>query len=667
MSLVLRRLEVHTGARKLLGPLDLELHPGRCLGVVGESGSGKSLTALSMLGLLPANLRANGTLALEGDDTQGRTSDPEIALAAHASKAHIALRGRMVAWVPQDPLASLHPMRRVGAQLRETLRLHGQADAQARALLERVRLPDPDAALTRYPHEFSGGQRQRIAIALALACKPRYLIADEPTSALDARIARDVLDLLDALRREDGLGLMLISHDLPLVGAYADDVLVLRRGAVIERGAARALFAAPQAAYTRELLAADALPQPSPLTRPVGHPLPAVRGEGRASAASEGEGPSLLPATRGEGLPDVVVGAPEGATDISGISESIAAVAVAPSGAPTNASPGVPTSTHTPATDPAALSSRAAGDSAAPSSRAAGEGPAVAASMAEAKLKEQTLVSRLPLGMTGEENAPLLRAEALTMRYPRASRLALDDVSLVLHRGEGLALLGESGSGKSTLGRVLLRLARGGRGRVWLDDVELTALSGAALRAMRKRIGVVFQDPYASLDPHMRIADLIAEPLRIHGIGDAASRAAKAAELLAAVGLDPALAARYPHQASGGQRQRIAIARALACDPLLLVCDEAVSALDAHHRAGILRLLAQLKHERGLALLFVTHDIAAAAAVAERIAVLDAGKIVELGATADVLARPQHAHTRDLLAARRFVGGPEGPIDGAVA
>ncbi|MCC7247855.1 MAG: ATP-binding cassette domain-containing protein [Lysobacter sp.] len=677
MSLVLRRLEVHTGARKLLGPLDLELHPGRCLGVVGESGSGKSLTALSMLGLLPANLRAAGTLALEGDDTQGRTSDAEIALAADASKAHIALRGRMLAWVPQDPLASLHPMRRVGAQLRETLRLHGQADAQARALLERVRLPDPDAALTRYPHEFSGGQRQRIAIALALACKPRYLIADEPTSALDARIARDVLDLLDTLRREDGLGLMLISHDLPLVGAYADDVLVLRRGTVIERGAARALFAAPQAAYTRELLAADALPQPSPLTRPVGHPLPAVRGEGKASIASEGDGPSLLPATRGEGRasaasegegpPSVFVGAPEGATATAAMDSDNPEMSVAPSGAPTNASPGVPTSAHTPATDPAALSSRAAGDSAAPSSRAAGEGPAVAVSMAEEKLKGQTQVSRLRLGMTGEENAPLLRAEALTMRYPRASRLALDDVSLVLHRGEGLALLGESGSGKSTLGRVLLRLARGGRGRVWLDDVELTALSGAALRAMRKRIGVVFQDPYASLDPHMSIADLIAEPLRIHGIGDAASRAAKAAELLAAVGLDPALAARYPHQASGGQRQRIAIARALACDPLLLVCDEAVSALDAHHRAGILRLLVQLKRERGLALLFVTHDIAAAAAVAERIAVLDAGKIVELGATADVLARPQHAHTRDLLAARRFVGGPEGPIDGAVA
>jgi peptide/nickel transport system ATP-binding protein len=536
MSLQLRHLEVHAGARKLLGPLDLNLHPGQCLGVVGESGSGKSLTALSLLGLLPAGLRAQGTLT--HDDNRGSEVRADIVLNARVSQAHAMLRGRTVAWVPQDPLASLNPLRRVGAQLLETLRAHRQPPTQARALLDRVHLPDPDAALKRYPHEFSGGQRQRIAIALALACKPRYIIADEPTSALDARIAREVLDLLDTLRREDGLGLMLISHDLPLVGAYADEVLVLRRGAVIERGATRTVFAAPTQDYTRELLEADRLP--APLTRPVGHPLPAWRGEGRASTASEGEAP------------------------------------------------------------------------------------------------------------------PLLRAEALTMHYPRAPKPALDDVALALHRGEGLALLGESGSGKSTLGRAVLRLLRGAQGRVWLDEIELTALSGAALRAMRKRIGVVFQDPYASLDPRMRIGDIVGEPLRIHGLGDGASRAEKARALLASVGLDPALADRYPHQASGGQRQRIAIARALACDPDLLVCDEAVSALDAHHRAGILRLLADLKRERGLALLFVTHDIAAAAVVAERIAVLDAGKIVEIGTTADVLAHPQHAHTRALLAARRL-------------
>ena len=240
------------------------------------------------------------------------------------------------------------------------------------------------------------------------------------------------------------------------------------------------------------------------------------------------------------------------------------------------------------------------------------------------------------------------------MHYPRTPKPALDDVSLTLHRGEGLALLGESGSGKSTLGRAVLRLLRGAQGRVWLDDVELTALKGTALRGMRKRIGVVFQDPYASLDPRMRVSAIVAEPLRINGIGDEASRTARAGELLAAVGLDPGRVARYTHQFSGGQRQRIAIARALACDPDLLVCDEAVSALDAHHRREILALLVTLKRERGLALLFVTHDLSAAAAVAERIAVLEAGGIVEIGDAAEVLRAPQHAHTKALVQARRL-------------
>ncbi len=530
MTLSLRGLDVHAGARRLLGPLDLELVPGQCLGVVGESGSGKSLAALSLLGLLPAGLRATGALSHDGAD---------IAL---MSRMHAALRGRALGWVPQDPLAALHPLRTVGAQMRETLRAYDRADADARDLLERVRLPDPDAALKRFPHQFSGGQRQRIAIALALCSRPRHLIADEPTSALDARIAREVLDLLDALRREDGLGLMLISHDLPLVGAYADQMLVLRRGVAVERGATQAVFAHPQHAYTRELIAADAPP---------------------------------------------FVGGPSGPSFRAGIG---------PSGSIIDENIGAE----------------------APPTRA----------------------------------APLLRAEAMRMHYPRAPTPALDDVSLTLHRGEGLALLGESGSGKSTLGRAVLRLLRGAQGRVWLDDVELTALKGAALRAMRKRIGVVFQDPYASLDPRMRVAEIVSEPLRIHGMGNAASRLAKAGELLRAVGLDPDMATRWPHQFSGGQRQRIAIARALACDPDLLVCDEAVSALDAHHRREILALLVALKRERGLALLFVTHDLTAAAAVAERIAVLEAGKIVEIGDAGEVLGNPRHAHTRALVAAR---------------
>ena len=506
----LSELRVSAGPRELLAGLSLELRGGECVGLVGESGSGKSLTSLALLGLLPAGLQGRAQLRVDGQGIE------------FSSREHAALRGRVFGLVPQDPLAALHPLRRVGSQLLETLRVargmsRHAAQTEAEALLRRVQLPDPAQAMVKYPHLFSGGQRQRIAIALALATQPRILIADEPTSALDARIAREILDLLDTLRREENLGLLLISHDLPLVGAYAQHLLVLQRGVVVERGDTRAVFAAPRHAYTRELLAADQL-----------HALPA---------------------------------------------------------------------------------------------------PAVDAPV-------------------------LLQAENLRMRYRGAKSDALDGVSVQLHRGEGLALVGESGSGKSTLGRAVLKLLRGASGRITLDGIAFDSLDAAGLRALRRRIGVVFQDPYASLDPRLSIAQVITEPLRIHAIGNADSQRAKALELLQAVGMDAFALDRYPHQFSGGQRQRIAIARALSTSPDLLVCDEAVSALDAHHRAAILALLARLKRERGLALLFVTHDLAAASAVAERIAVLEAGRIVETGATAAVLAHPQHPHTQALVAAR---------------
>jgi len=584
-AVMLDGLRVRAGTAPLLGPVDLRLQAGRCLGVVGESGSGKSLTALALLGLLPEGLQTQGRIGLVRETAADAGSSAQ-APAFHplGSRAHLALRGGTLGWVPQDPLAALHPLHTVGAQLIETLRTHaprmtrGEARTEAGSLLDRVQLPQAQAALARYPHQFSGGQRQRIAIAIALACRPRFLLADEPTSALDARIAREVLDLLDGLRRDEGLGLMLISHDLPLVGAYADEVLVLRRGAVVERGASAAVFAAPQADYTRELLAADALPA----LAPTAHVPASDEPQGADSGFADGS-------------------AADHATD------SDAARAPSAEGLATTQGAAVSPGTH--------------------------------GSIAR---------------------SPLLRAEGLSMHYRRAPAPALDAVSLDLHRGEGLALLGESGSGKSTLGRALLRLLRGARGRVWLDGEDLTTARGPALRALRKRIGVVFQDPYASLDPRMRIEAIVAEQLRIHGIGDARSRSARAAALLADVGLDPALAARWPHQLSGGQRQRVAIARALACDPALLVCDEAVSALDAHHRAGVLALLARLKRERGLALLFVTHDLAAAAAVAERIAVLEAGRIVELGPAAQVLGDPRHAHTQALVAARRLAPAARG-------
>ena len=495
-ALVLHALQVHAGPRCLLGPVDLALPAGECLGLVGESGSGKSLTIAALLGLLPPGLQARGHLALDGRN---------ITL---GSPAHHALRGRVLAWVPQDPQSALHPLRTVGAQLEEALRqLRGLdragAHREALALFDRLQLPDPPRLLGRHPHELSGGQRQRALLALALAGNPRVLLADEPTSALDPRLAAEALALFDTLRIELGVSVLLVSHDLPLVARHASQLAILRRGEVVEQGSSADIFRAPGHVYTRELLAADRLP-------------------------------ALVPQAPGPRL---------------------------------------------------------------------------------------------------------LRFDAVQVRYPGQPAPAVTGISLDLHRGECLALVGESGSGKSSLGRALMRLLRTGvDGSIHFDGEDLLAAGRVRLRALRRRIGVVFQDPYASLDPRMRVCDLVAEPLRIHGLVPADGRPAKVAALLQDVGLDADLAERYPHQLSGGQRQRVAIARALATEPELLVCDEAVSALDAQHRAGVLALLARLKRERGLALLFITHDWPAARSLADRCAVLADGRLESVGPTHEVLA-----------------------------
>jgi ABC-type glutathione transport system ATPase component len=512
-------LEVHAGARRLLGPIDLDVRRGECVGLVGESGSGKSLTAQALVGLLPAGLQVRGGLRVAGVEV------------AFGSPAHAALRGRRLAWMPQDPQATLHPLRRIGAQLRESLRVlqalsSRDAARAAFAWYERLGLPEPARIDHAYPHELSGGQRQRVALALALAGNPAVLVADEPTSALDPCRAAEMLALLDRLRAEDGLAVLLVSHDLPLVGAHAGRVAILQAGAVVEHGDTARVFAAPEHAFTRALLA----------------------------RAGDDAGP--------------------------------------------------------PAADPDA--------------------------------------------------PPVLALDAVRIVYPGAATPAVAGATLRLARGQALAVVGESGSGKTSLGRAVLRLLRGRvEGRVTLDGEDWLAARGAHLRALRRRMGVVFQDPAASLDPRQRVADLVAEPLRIAGV-KAAERRTAAARGLLEVGLDAQALDRYPHQFSGGQRQRIALARALVAGPDLLVCDEAVSALDAVHRAGILALLARLKRERGLALLFITHDLDAARTLAESIAVMQHGHIVEQGATRAVLAAPAHPYTRDLLAARpapaRYLG-----------
>ena len=511
----------------LLGPLAFSMNAGECLGLIGESGSGKSLTALALIGLLPPGLRPSGQLTWQ-DRPYPLTGD-ELR----------PLRGRRLAWLPQDSLAALHPLRPVGNQLVESLRVlrglsPGAARDEALSLFAQMELPEPAALARRYPHQLSGGQRQRVGMALALAGEPSLLIADEPTSALDSRLAREMLELLDRLRRERQLALLLISHDLPMVAAYAQQVVILQKGRIVEAGATAAVFAAPTHPYTQVLLAADRLPV-------------------------------VAPGTPGDCVLDV---------------------------------------------------------------------------------------------------------RELQVRYRRAARAAVADANFELRQGECLALVGESGSGKTSLGRALLRLLRDGvSGHIRLDGADLQNASRAELRRLRRRAGIVFQDPQASLDPRQLVGEIIYEPLRIEGGSDVAQCRQRALELLTQVGLAAGLIDRYPHQLSGGQRQRVAIARALACRPRLLICDEALSALDAQHRAGVLALLATIKREHGLALLFITHDLNAAAALAERIAVMYEGRIVEQGATATVLTQARHPYTQALLAARpagRPVQAATTPLPGFV-
>ena len=482
----------------VLHDVGFDLARGECLAVLGESGSGKSTIARALIGLLPKGAQVEGELHFD---------------AAPLDAARIAARrGRDIAMVFQDAAASLHPLRRIGVQLDEALRRAGNACGVGAALRE-VGLDDAPAFAARHPHELSGGQRQRLMIALALASSPQLLIADEATSALDPLAAAGVLDLLDRLRRERGLSLLFISHDLHAVRRVADRVLLLRAGRVDVVADTAGFFAAP----------------PS-----------------EAAAA-------LLAAARRGAAPAPVMG------------------------------------------------------------------------------------------------AAVLAVRALQADY--AHRPALREVSFELPRGAALGVVGASGSGKSTLARVLLALQRGKAQALRIAGADPFALNASARKAWRRKVQIVFQDPGSALDPRFSVADSLREPLRLHGLGDAAAQRAKVRDLLAAVRLDATLADRRPHALSGGQKQRVAIARALALDPEVLVCDEAVSALDLSVQAGILDLLRELQRSRGLTLVFISHDLEAVRALCDRVLVLEHGRVVEQGETRAVFAQPRHAHTRALLAA----------------
>lgn len=522
------------GRREVVHDVSFDIGEGEVVALVGESGSGKSTTAHALLGLLPEGGRVDGGAIHLGD----------VDISGWSPKRLRGVRGLQVGLVPQDPAASLDPVRPIGVQVGEILRLHRDTDAGERdraairarvlELLERVGLDDPALRARQYPHELSGGMRQRVLIATAIALRPRLIIADEPTSALDVTVQRRILDLIDDLRREEGTSVLLVTHDLGVAADRAQRVVVLKDGAVVEHGPTTGILSSPADAYTRQLLA-DA---------------PALAADGFRHPAS----PLFLR----------------------------------------------------------------------DASAAAAENPY--AIVADGLVKE------------------------FAVRGGAAFR-AVDDVSFRVRRGTTHALVGESGSGKTTTARLVTRFLHPDAGRIDLDGLDIAGLRGGALRQLRRRIQLVYQNPFSSLDPRQSVAQIVAEPLANFGEGTRASRRTRAAELIDRVALPSDVLERTPRELSGGQRQRVAIARALSVRPDVVVLDEAVSALDVTVQARILELLESLQQELGLTYLFISHDLAVVRRLSHTVSVMRRGRVVEAGSTEDIFRSPAHEYTRELLAA----------------
>jgi peptide/nickel transport system ATP-binding protein len=520
--------------------VSFEVPENTTVALVGESGSGKTVTAMSILNLLPDNAERRGRIEFQGRDLL-RASLLELQ----------SIRGHEIACVFQDPMSSLNPVFMVGNQIMEPLVKHlglsrRQALARAEELLEEVGILEPKRRLTAYPHELSGGQQQRVMIAMALACSPKLLIADEPTTALDVTIQRQVIDLLTRLKNSHRMSMLFISHDLGVVGEVSDHVVVMRHGTVREQGNVADIFASPRDDYTKALLAC----RPS-----LSAPIPAR---------------------------------------LMVIDDHMAGLAAA---------------TTAPVKDPRA--------------------PVVL------EVKGLKKSFSFKSGLFGRREYPVVKG-----------------VDFKLRRGHTLGIVGESGSGKTTTGLTMLRLHEPTAGQVLFEGRDLLAMSGAEWQKMRRRIQIVFQNPYASLNPRLTIAQTLLEPMEIHAIGgNAAARLARASAQLSKVGLEDSALARYPHEFSGGQRQRIAIARCLMLQPEVLVLDEAVSALDISVQAQVLNLLKDLQDEFGISYIFISHDLAAVRFIADEVLVMQNGEVIEQNDTAALLAAPREGYTRRLVGA----------------
>jgi peptide/nickel transport system ATP-binding protein len=601
------RLDAGKTQVRAVDGVSFSIDPHETFALLGESGCGKSMTALSLMRLLPeAGHIESGRVLLDGQDLLGL---PEIAMRA--------VRGKRIAMIFQEPMTSLNPVMTIGKQVAETLHRHTDlrgeiAQARVLELLDAVGIPDAKARYHDYPFQFSGGMKQRVMIAIALACEPDLLIADEPTTALDVTIQAQVLELLRRLQRERGMAVMLISHDLGVVAGMAQRVAVMYAGEIVEMAGREEFFANPQHPYTRKLFAS----------------LPGAARRGQQLEIIRGSVPPLdqeFSGCRFAGRCDFAW--QKCSDEVPAWSE---------------VAPGHGVRCHlqqAKATTPSSLSQGEGWDG--------GVAPG-----------SSTPSLALPLAGEGEG---LLEVSDLKVYFPIHKGLfkrvaghvrAVDGVSLAIRPGRTLALVGESGCGKTTVGKSILQLIRPTAGSVRFASDELTRLKGAELRARRADFQIVFQDPYSSLDPRMRVADIIEEGMVALGAATSSGdRQNSMDRLLQQVGLSPESKYRYPHEFSGGQRQRIAIARALAVKPQLIVCDEPTSALDVSVQAQILNLLKGLQNELGLAYLFITHNLAVVEYFAHEVAVMYLGRIVERGTVEEVMQAPRHPYTRALLSA----------------
>ena len=531
----------------VVNSIDFSLYENEILAIVGESGSGKSVTSKAIMGLLSD----------KNTHIKGRIEFEQTSLLSISPKEFAGLRGNDIAMIFQEPMSALNPSLTCGFQVAEILLHHNKVTAsqvkkEVLQLFEKVKLPRPQDIYTSYPHQISGGQMQRVIIAMAIACKPKILIADEPTTALDVTVQKEILQLLKDLQKQTGMSVLFISHDLALVCELADRVVVMYKGSIIEKGSVKEIFEAPKMPYTKALLA-------SRPTLDVRHKiLPTI-----ASIADNSFTPKSI------------------------------------------------------------------------------------SSQQRAK-KHQKIYTK----------TPLLRVENIAKSYfskvgffgQTQEIKAVNGVSFDVFEGETLGLVGESGCGKSTLGKVILQLEKATKGAIFYKGKEITSLKSKDLRSLRKDIQLIFQDPYASLNPRKIIGEAIMEPMEVHNIGGSKKQQKeKAMKLLSRVGLESSYFHRYPHELSGGQRQRVGIARTIAMEPKLVICDESVSALDISVQAQVLNLLNELKEDFGFTYIFISHDLAVVKYMADQLLVMNQGAIEELGDADEIYANPVKKYTKKLI------------------